>query len=179
MKILKILLFFLLIAVVTPLIIALFMPKEYSVLEKVVIDRPLDEVYDFTIYLKNQGQYSKWQLMDPEMEHYYEGEDGTVGFVSGWKSKNPDVGHGEQEIVAIHDKERIDYELRFIEPFQSSNQAYMSFVALGPNQTEVGWGFDGGMNYPMNFLIPMMNIEGMISGDFKIGLANLKDLLEN
>lgn len=51
------------------------------------------------------------------MEHYFDGEDGTVGFVSGWKSNSSDVGSGEQEITGTTEGERIDYELRFIEPF--------------------------------------------------------------
>lgn len=94
MKILKILGIIVLILIVVPLIAALFVPKEYGVTRTVVINRPLDEVYDFAKYLKNQNQYGKWNLIDPAMEHYYEGEDGTVGFVSGWKSENPQVGHG-------------------------------------------------------------------------------------
>jgi uncharacterized protein YndB with AHSA1/START domain len=161
-----------------PLIIALFIPNDYSVLEKVTINRPIEEVYEFTKYLKNQNQYSKWQLMDPEMEHYYQGEDGTVGFVSGWKSENPDVGHGEQEILAIKEMERIDYELRFFEPFVGKDKAHMAFKALGANQTEVEWGFEGHLKYPLNLMLPMMDMEEMISEDFRSGLENLKNLLE-
>jgi uncharacterized protein YndB with AHSA1/START domain len=178
MKILKITGLILLLAIVGLLLYGLFVPNEYSVEEKITINRPLEEVYDYTKYLKNQDQYSKWILMDPDMEHYYEGEDGTVGFVSGWKSENPDVGHGEQEILAIKEMERIDYELRFFEPFEGKDKAYLTFNSKGPNQTEVSWGFEGKMNYPMNLMIPLMNMEEMISGDFKVGLENLKNLLE-
>ncbi|WP_026951452.1 SRPBCC family protein [Algoriphagus mannitolivorans] len=179
MKILKITGLILLLAIVGLLLYGLFIPNEYQVLEKITINRPIEEVYDFTKLLKNQDQYSKWQLMDPDMEHYYEGEDGTVGFVSGWKSANPDVGHGEQEILAIQEMERIDYELRFFEPFEGKDKAYMTFNSLGANQTEVGWGFEGKMAYPMNLMIPMMGMEQMIADDFRVGLENLKKLLEN
>lgn len=179
MKILKVLGIIVLILIAVPLIAALFVPKEYGATRTVVIDRPLDEVYDFAKYLKNQNQYGKWNLIDPAMEHYYEGEDGTVGFVSGWKSENPEVGHGEQEIIAIQEKQRIDYELRFIEPFEGKDKAFMTFSEIDPNQTEVGWGFDGKMSYPMNLMIPLMNMEEMIGDDFQTGLDNLKRLLEN
>ncbi|GMQ30608.1 SRPBCC family protein [Algoriphagus confluentis] len=178
MKFLKIAGLVLVLAIASLLLYGLFVPNQYSVLEKVIIDRPIEEVYAFTKNLKNQDQYSKWQLMDPEMEHYYEGEDGTVGFVSGWKSQNPDVGHGEQEIIAIQEMERIDYELRFFEPFEAKDKAYMTFSSLGPNQTEVAWGFEGNMAYPMNLMIPLMGMEQMIGDDFTVGLENLKRLLE-
>lgn len=160
------------------LIYGLIVPREFGVVEKVTINRPISEVYDFAKYLKNQGQYSKWQTMDPEMEHYYEGEDGRVGFVSGWKSESPDVGSGEQEIIAVQEGKRIDYELRFLEPFESTSSAFMTFEELGPGQTEVSWGFDGQMAYPMNVMIPLMNMEAALSDDFRVGLDNLKKILE-
>ncbi|MDX5339570.1 MAG: SRPBCC family protein [Cyclobacteriaceae bacterium] len=179
MRILKITALILLLAIIGLLLYGLFVPNQYSVLEKVTINRPIEEVYDYAKYLKNQDEYSKWQLMDPDMVHYYEGEDGTVGFVSGWKSENPDVGHGEQEILAIQEMERIDYELRFFEPFEGTDKAYMTFNSMGPNQTEVAWGFEGKMAYPMNLMIPMMGMEEMIADDFRVGLENLKKILEN
>jgi hypothetical protein len=178
MKILKTLVLILAILVAIPLLAALFIPTNYGLVEKITIDKPLDEVYDFAKYLENQNQYSKWQTMDPDMEHYYKGEDGTVGFISGWKSENPEVGSGEQEIKAIIEKQRIDYELRFFEPFESKDKAFMTFETLGPNQTEVGWGFEGKMSYPMNIFIPLMNIEAMLADDFRTGLQNLKGILE-
>jgi len=178
MKILKYVGLIVLIIIAIPLISALFISKDYGVVEKIIIERPIAEVYEFTKYLKNQDQFSKWALMDPEMEKYYEGEDGTVGFVAGWKSENPDVGHGEQEILAIKEMERIDYELRFIEPFESTDKAYLAYEPLGPNQTEVTWGFEGHMSYPMNVMIPLMNIENMLAEDFQTGLSNLKKIME-
>lgn len=178
MKILKILVIIFAVLIAIPLLAALFIPTNYGLIEKITIEKPLDEVYDFAKNLKNQSQYSKWQTMDPDMEHYFKGEDGTVGFISGWKSDNPEVGSGEQEIITIKVKQRIDYELRFFEPFESKDKAFMTFEALGPNQTEVGWGFDGKMSYPTNLFIPLMNLEEMLADDFRTGLQNLKGLLE-
>ncbi|TDQ16571.1 polyketide cyclase/dehydrase/lipid transport protein [Algoriphagus boseongensis] len=178
MKFLKVSLLIVVIAIVGLLVYGLFIPTDLRVVEKISINKPIAEVYDFTKLLKNQSLYSKWQLMDPQMEHYFEGEDGTVGFVSGWKSENPDVGSGEQEIIAIMDGQRIDYELRFFEPFESKSQAFMVFTSTAPDQTEVTWGFDSEMAYPMNLMIPMMDMQVALSDDFSVGLANLKAFLE-
>ena len=71
------------------------------------------------------------------MKKTFSGEDGIVGYFSAWESNNPEVGKGEQEIVSITPGQRINYELRFIEPFESKEKAYMITEAAGSNQTIV------------------------------------------
>ncbi|ERM80480.1 hypothetical protein P872_12350 [Rhodonellum psychrophilum GCM71 = DSM 17998] len=179
MKILKIVavLFGLMIAVV--LIVGLFSPKDYHILREVIIERPHQEVYDYVKFLKNHDNFSKWASMDPNMKKEYKGTDGTVGFISSWESENKNVGKGEQEIIAIEEGKRIDYQLRFFEPFESSDKAFMTFESLNAYQTKVQWGFDGHMGFPMNTLLLFMNMEKMIKDDFETGLNNLKSILEN
>ncbi|WP_273566981.1 SRPBCC family protein [Maribacter halichondriae] len=179
MKILKKLLLALAIIIAVPLILALFTKKEYTIVEEITIDRPKNEVFEYVKYLKNQDEYSKWASMDPDMEKSFRGTDATVGFVSAWKSDNPDVGSGEQEILKIDEGKRIDMELRFFEPFESSDLAYVSTESISENQTKVKWGFDGKMKYPMNLMLLFMDFEGMIGDDLQTGLKNLKDKLEN
>jgi hypothetical protein len=50
--------------------------------------------------------------------------------------------------------------------------------AISPNQTKVKWGFDGKMPYPMNLMLPIMNMEEMLGKDLQDGLNNLKAVLE-
>ena len=90
-------------------------------------------------YLKNQDNFSKWAKMDPNLKKNYSGTDGTVGFISKWESQNKEVGKGEQEIKGMKDGEKIDYEIRFIEPFTSTSAAYMTTDAVSGNQTKVKW----------------------------------------
>ena len=122
MKILKIILLIIAIIIVIPLVVALFVAKEYAVERYVEINKPKSEVFDYVKYLKNQDNFSKWASMDPNMKKEFKGEDGTVGFISAWESTDKNVGKGEQEITGIVESERIDYELRFIEPFESKEQ---------------------------------------------------------
>ena len=179
MKILKKILIVLAIIIALPFIIALFIKKEYAVEREIAIDRPKQEVFDYVKHLKNQDNYSKWATMDPNMEKTYKGTDGTVGFVAAWSSDKKDVGKGEQEIKKITEGERIDFELRFLEPFQSTEPAYMSTEAIADNKTKVKWGFNGRMPYPMNLMLLFMNMEEMIGSDLQTGLSNLKGVLEN
>lgn len=177
MKIVKYLLIVIAILVVIPLVVALFIKKEYKVERTIVINQPKEVVYDYVKYLKNQNEFSKWALMDPNMEKSFRGNDGTVGFVSAWESKDKNVGKGEQEIVKISDS-RIDYVIRFLEPMESTESAYITFEQTTDNQTQVLWGFNGKMNYPFNIMYLFMDFEKMIGSDLATGLSNLKALLE-
>ena len=178
MKILKRLLFVILLLIAVALITALFVKQEMHAEREVIINKPKAEVYDYVKYLKNQNDYSKWGTMDPAMKKEFRGTDGTVGFVSAWESENGEVGKGEQEITAIRPGERIEYELRFMEPMESRAAAYMTLDAVSANQTKVKWGFNGKMNYPFNIMRVFMDMDKMIGDDFAAGLDKLKGKLE-
>ncbi|MFC0181067.1 SRPBCC family protein [Pseudarcicella hirudinis] len=111
------------------------------------------------------------------MKKTYSGTDGTVGFISAWEG-NDDVGKGEQEIKKITEGERIDFELRFIKPFEATSPVFMTTQSISDNQTKVTWSMSGNMPYPMNLMLLFMNMEKQIGGDFETGLNNLKGILE-
>lgn len=178
MRILKIILIVILILIAIPLLTALFVKKDYDVEREITINKPKQEVFDYIKYLKNQDHYSKWAMMDPDMKKTYRGTDGTVGFVSAWESNKKDVGTGEQEIKKITEGERLDFELRFIKPFEATEAAYMVTEPVSENQTKVRWGFSGHMNYPMNLMMLFMDFDEMIGDDLATGLQKLKTVLE-
>lgn len=74
------------------------------------------------------------------MKKTFRGTDGQPGFVSEWDSEVKDVGKGEQEILKITDGQQIDYELRFIEPFEAKDKAYIKTDAANKNVTQVDLG---------------------------------------
>ncbi len=104
---------------------AFVVKTDFEMERSVVIDRPNEVVFDYVKFLRNQYNYSVWGAIDPDMNQAFRGTDGTVGFVSAWEG-NDDVGKGEQEIIGIIEGERIDYELRFFVPFESTSYAFMS-----------------------------------------------------
>ncbi|OBT06863.1 polyketide cyclase [Shewanella sp. UCD-FRSSP16_17] len=166
------------ILIAIPFIAAIFIKKDYSVERTIVINQPKAIVFDYVKHLKNQNNFSKWAQMDPDMEKTYRGTDATVGFVSAWASDNPDVGVGEQEIMAIVEGERIDFELRFLSPFEATEPAYMTTEALSDNQTRLNWGFKGHLDYPMNLMFLFMDFETIIGNDLQQGLDSLKLILD-
>jgi len=178
MKVIKKILFVILGLVAVLLLVAVFIKKDFHVERQVTISKTKAEVFDYIKYLKNQDHFSKWAMMDPSMKKYYRGTDATPGFVSGWDSQVKDLGKGEQEIKSIKEGERIDYELRFIEPYPSKNQASFFTSAPDSSHTNVVWAFDGHMNYPTNLMLLFMNMDKMMGPDLETGLNNLKGVLE-
>lgn len=160
------------------LIIGMFVKKEYTVFREVIINKPKPVVFDYIRLLKNQNEYSVWATMDPAMKKEFRGTDGTRRFVSAWDSENKNVGKGEQEILKIAEGDRVDYEIRFIKPFESTSLASMSTLSVSENQTKVRWEFSGKMKYPMNLMLLFMNMEKMVGKDLDKGLQNLKIILE-
>lgn len=179
MKILKNILLVVVVFFALILLVAAFVPTEFAVERNVEIEKPKTEVFEYTKYLKNQEEFSVWARIDPLMERKFTGEDGKVGFVSAWKSDHPEVGVGEQEITGIDGENRIDYQLRFMVPFESNSDAYMTFSSIDSASTKVAWGFSGEMPYPTNLMLLFVDMEGELGGDLQTGLNNLKGILEN
>jgi hypothetical protein len=178
MKILKTILIVVAAIIVILLAIPLFLDKDYKVEREITINRSNQEVFDYVKMLKNQNDFSVWAKMDPNMKKDFKGTDGTVGFISAWESNHENVGKGEQEIKNIEQGKRIDYELRFKEPFESTAGASMSTEAVSETQSKVKWSFNGHMNYPMNIMTLFMDMDKMLGKDLSGGLKNLKDIME-
>lgn len=156
------------------LISAFFIEKDYAVVRSIEISKSQKEVFDYLKFLKNQDEFSIWARIDPNMKKSYQGIDGEIGFISSWDSKNEDVGKGEQEIIKISPNSRIDFELRFIKPFEATHDAYFILEPINENITNVIWGFNGRMEYPFNIMLILMNMDNMLGPDLYKGLENLK-----
>ncbi len=160
------------------LLAALFIKKSYTIQREIVINRPVQQVFDYVKYIRNQDHYNKWVLLDPASKKEYKGIDGTTGFVATWDSTNKQVGKGEQEITGIEDGKRIELALHFIKPFEGRAVAYMETAPATGNQTKITWGLSSSMKYPMNIMLVLMKLEEMLGNDLATSLNNLKQLLE-
>jgi len=156
-------------------ILGFIMRKNYSVRRDIVINAPNQKVFDYLRQLKNQDNFNKWVMVDPDMKRDFQGTDGTVGFIYGWNG-NKKAGEGHQEIKAIEEGKRIETEIRFIRPFAGVAQANLITGAISENQTKVTWTNDSAMKPPMNVMLSM--IEKMLAKDMDTSLAMLKNILE-
>lgn len=179
LKIFKKILFACITLIVIVLIVALFIDTKFEVTKEVNIDRSRSEVFNYTKYLKNQEAYGVWSKRDTTMKREYIGVDGNVGCIYKWDSQNDEVGKGQQKITAIKDLEKIEFELQFERPWESTSQAQMNFEKKTDSVTQVKWSVSGEMPYPWNFMTLFMNMEEELGSDLQAGLDNMKSILEN
>ncbi|HEV8273480.1 MAG TPA: SRPBCC family protein [Chitinophagaceae bacterium] len=157
------------------LIIALFMKKDHYVKREIIINAPLQKVFDYIKLLKNQDKFNKQAMADPDRDKEFKGKDGTVGFIIAWNG-DKSVGEGEKEIMNIIEGKKFETEIRFVRPFKAVGRAIMETESLSNDQTKVYWSNAGTLNYPLNLLIPMM--EKNVAKDMDISLSTLKNILE-
>jgi predicted small secreted protein len=175
MKVVKKILIGIAIVIAIPLIVALFVKKEYTIEREITINKPKAEVFNYVKFLKNQDHYSKWVQTDPNMKKEFKGTDGTVGFIYAWDG-NKEAGKGEQEIKSIKDGELVDIEVRFERPMEGTAYTPIVTEAVNENTTKVKWGMKGRSEYPFNFMNLFMG--GMLGKDLEKSLQTLKSNLE-
>jgi uncharacterized protein YndB with AHSA1/START domain len=163
--------------VVLLLLLALFVKSEYAIGRTIIINKPRQEVFNYIKYLKNQDQFNKWVMMDPNLKKDFKGIDGTEGFIYAWKG-NKRAGKGEQEIKRIIEGERLEVELRFEKPFEAIGHAPFVTESVDGNQTKLSWGLSSRMKYPMNIMLLFMNMDKLLGKDLDTSLGNLKTILE-
>ncbi|MFA5971326.1 MAG: hypothetical protein WC780_03155 [Lentimicrobiaceae bacterium] len=129
MKILKRIGIVVLVLIALPFIVALFIPRSYTVSVTETINKPRRVVYDYVRMLDNQKNYSIWVMADPGLHPVISGTDGTVGAIQSWNSKIDDVGEGEQEIISLT-PDRMDLEIRFKRPFAGTSKAANIFKSV-------------------------------------------------
>jgi|JI9StandDraft_1071089.scaffolds.fasta_scaffold35506_2 hypothetical protein len=176
MKIIKRILIGILGLIVLLLIIALFVPNQYTVTTTETVNRPSQEVFDYVKILENQRFYSVWLMKDPQLKPEIVGTDGTVGAIQKWNSANEDVGEGEQEITALT-SDRMDVDLRFIRPFKGEAKAAMMVKSTGPDQTLVTSEFYSDSKYPFNLPAYVFGKKMMFDAETQ-NLKNIKQILE-
>jgi hypothetical protein len=175
MKVLKWIGIILVSLVVILLIIALILPKNFSVERSVVIDAPRDQVYEELAYLANFDRWSPWAKLDTAMQFEINGQDGTVGATYEWEG-NEDVGKGKITIDHMQD-DSIAQTLTFLEPWESSATTYYTLEDTA-GKVRVSWGFQTSAGIPMNIFLALGGMEDMVAEDFQKGLDTLKSLVE-
>ena len=175
MTLLKIILLVIAAIIALLLIIALFMRKTHHVQREIIINAPVQKVFDYLKMLKNQDQFNKHAKADPNRKEEFKGTDGTIGYIISWNG-NKNVGEGQKEIKNIIEGKRIETEIRFVRPMTTTASIIMETESLSYNQTKVTWSNSGTLKYPINIMIPMF--EKMLPKDIDSSLKTLKTILE-
>ncbi len=176
MRILKILGLLILGLIALVLIVGLIMPKDYEVSRDIVIEAPASFVFKHVSSLKAANEWAPWGDKDPDQVVTYEGEDGAVGSTQHW-SGNDEVGEGIQTITAVEENRRVDSHLKFILPWESESEAYITLDSVETG-TKVTWGFKGTTPFPMNAMGLFVSMDKMMGGEFEKGMNRLKEMVD-
>lgn len=166
-----------LVFIVLIFIIALFIPKKYTVSTSEIIDKPHEMVYNYVRLLNNQTNYNVWVMADPDLNPDIIGTGGTVGAIQKWNSKIDDVGEGEQEITSLT-PEKMEIDLRFKHPFESTAMVVNRFTSLVEGQTQIKSEFYANASYPFNLPSYIFGRKMIRKAQIN-NLRNLKNILEN
>ncbi len=157
------------------LVLACFMKKEHYVKCEIIINAPLQKVFDYIKLLKNQDEFNTHAMVSPDRNREFKGIDGTIGYVYSW-SGDKHAGIGEKEIIDLVDGVRMQAEIRFTKPMVVKATIIMETERLSENQTKLSWSNAGILKYPLNVMIPIM--ENSVAKGMRISLNNLKNILE-
>ena len=68
---------------------------------------------------------------------------------------------------------------RFLKPWKSTSDAFITTEAISSDVTKVTWGFSGKNKFPFSIFMLFMNMDKAVGGDFEDGLTTLKSIMEN
>ncbi|NND93687.1 MAG: hypothetical protein HKN45_02415 [Flavobacteriales bacterium] len=176
MKVLKIILFIIAVLILLVVILGFLGPKDYDVNRSVIIDAPKEIVYKEVSDLSNMLEWDAWKAKDPTMQVTIHGPGDEVGSYRRWESE--ESGIGEQKLVNLVPNERVDSELRFIEPFEDKASGY-SLVKDAEGGTELTLGFKGENKFMSRVMAMVgMDMESMVGPMFEQEVNNIKAIAE-
>ncbi|WP_426360362.1 SRPBCC family protein [Pseudocolwellia sp. HL-MZ19] len=160
------------------LIAAFFVDKEYKIQRSIIIEQPNEVVFNYIKHINNHKYFIVWSDLPINTTWVFKGEDGNVGYTVFWKNENEINNAGEKEIISIEEGKRVDFEVRFLQPYKAIIPSFMTTQRLGTNSTKVSWGTYGQLNYPKNAILLFYDYGSKFNGQLDVGLTNLKNALE-
>ncbi|NJK88005.1 MAG: SRPBCC family protein [Myxococcales bacterium] len=100
-------------------------PSPFPITRTATLNAPVDVVFSMVNDFRAWDRWSPWEDMDPSQTKTHSGPEAGEGASVAW-SGNADVGKGSMTITKSVPNERIEIDLRFIEPFQAKNEAILS-----------------------------------------------------
>ncbi|MFA6947210.1 MAG: SRPBCC family protein [Pedobacter sp.] len=162
------------------LILAIFfiggmlLPKSYSIHRSTVIKAADSVVYMNVADMNNFLKWNPWTKMDPEARVTISETPAQPGHLWEWFGEK--TGQGQMKLIRVEPYSSLEFELKFLEPFQSSAISTFTFEKTDGG-TNVVWAMSGeATNFADRWMGLTMDI--MMDKDFTNGLQSLKELSE-
>lgn len=155
------------------ILVGLLLPERMEVGRSIRVEAPPTEVFPLVNDLRAFQRWSPWS--GGETGYAYSGPDSGVGQRMSWRSDDPAVGTGSQEIVASRLNQEVDMRLDF-GPQGTAEAAIYLEPADGGTLVTWTFAFDVGNDLIGRYIGLIM--KGMVGEKYEEGLARLKRLVE-
>ncbi|UZR92455.1 SRPBCC family protein [Chondrinema litorale] len=161
--------------VVLLLLVGLFLPEDSYMQRQIVINAPIETVFEEVNDFKNWEKWSPFVAMDPTIKITYGAE--TVGKGASYSWDGEETGSGEQFILDSSPNQTIETKVIFIEgDSESMGFGHWQFKSV-EDGVEVTWGFSTtATSYFEKYFGVLM--DPFLGGIFQDGLESLKKVTE-
>ncbi len=156
-------------------LVSLFFPHTYKIEKSTVVNRSIQQTYDYLNHIENWSDWSPWNTnVDSSMVFFYSKNKSGIGAAQYFRGGL--IGNGSFRIIQSVPNEKITYRLSINEGAMAINQTF-EFKMLG-NHTQLTWVDEGdvGMNPLYRFMLPS-KISATEQG-FEEGLMVIKKAAE-
>jgi len=176
MKILKFVIFPILLLVGIYCLLCLAGPSDFNTEESIEIDAPKQVAFNLVNNVQAWEKWGTWQTRDSNMIISYPGRIEGVGAVSTWVSEQE--GDGKQEIIESVAGERIKTKLTFTD-WDEPSYGIWTFEELAKDKSKATWAMTSSeLPFLLRGAMLAMGVKSSMKNDFKQGLSNLKDIVE-
>ena len=176
MKILKIVLIVLAVAVAGVLALAATKPDTFRVQRTATIKAPPEKIAGVLSDFRGWEAWSPWEKMDPAMKRSFGAATSGKGATYAWEGSK-DVGQGSMEIAESSAPGKIRLKLDFVKPFEAHNLVVFTLEPKG-GATDVTWAMEGPVPYFAKIIHVFINMDNMVGRDFEAGLSAMKTIAE-
>jgi uncharacterized protein YndB with AHSA1/START domain len=141
-----------------------------------VIDAPPEKIFPYLSQFKLGGAWSPYEKKDPNMKHTYGGTEGSAGSTMEFEG-NSEAGTGKLEILNVVPNELVQIKLTMLKPFYGENLIDYKLTPEGDG-TRFTWAMSGDGGFMTKLITLFIDCEKMVAGDFEVGIANLKSVVE-
>ncbi len=160
-------------------VIGLILPTRFTVMGKTTIDAPPAAVHAWVGHLDKWPEWMPWEKEDPSIITKRSDKTTGVGASQSWSSKK--AGDGEIEFTECDEATGIAYDMVFVTKTKRAPSKSAIRYAPAGNSTTVTWTMEGDMAAMMPRPLAgwfKMLMSRMIGGQFRRGLASLKEMAE-
>lgn len=173
MKVVKGIIYFVLIMLAAVLLAALFAPSSKTVSRSISINASQKVVFGQLANFENWKKWDAWFAKDTLQERTYFGTLNDKKQRYSWSSQNEDVGNGRVEMNDIDGIDKLTHTFYFDERPKKG----IFLLNTEGKKTTVLWEMQSELDYPFKLMNYFM--DPLVGPDFELGLKNLKNLTEN